>query len=70
MRVTEALIHQNKRNKEKNKIEEEEPTYCYKERAEGIHMMNRTSSEFSSCYEEGINVGESIFDRKAVFKTK
>ena len=72
MRVTEALIGQNKRNnnqKLRRQNEEEEPTLSYRKREQESWAINQNQSAFDSGMLEGINTRQSVFDKKAVFKT-
>lgn len=69
MRVTEALLRQNNQKKKKRQVEEEEETQRYKDRTLERWNINRTESAFSSPFDSGLNTGESIFDREAVFRT-
>lgn len=71
MRVTESLIRQNKINNLKRKQfnEDDEPTLRYKEENHGYWAINQNKSVFESSFSEGINTAESVFDRKAVFRT-
>ena len=72
MRVTESLISQNKiNNNKKNQFhEDEEPTMRYKEETHEYWAINQTKSVFESRFQEGINTAESVFDKKAVFRTE
>lgn len=71
MRVTEDLIRQNKiKNQKKNQFnEDDEPTMRYQEKSQEYWAINQNKSVFDSPMDEGINTGESVFDRKAVFRT-
>ena len=71
MRVTESLIRQNKINNQKKNFfhEDEEPTMRYKEESHEYWAMNQNKSVFHSKFQEGINTAESIFDKKAIFRT-
>lgn len=71
MRVTESLIRQNKlNNQKKNRFQEdEEPTMRYKEESREYWALNQNKSVFESGFQKGINTTESIFDKKAVFRT-
>ena len=71
MRVTESLIRQNKiNNHKKNQFnEEDEPTMCYQEERREYWALNQNKSVFESRFQHGINTKESVFDRKAIFKT-
>ncbi len=71
MRVTEALLRQN--NQKKKKIpaaEEKEETQRYQEQELERWDLNQTKSIFASPFGDGLNTGESIFDRQAVFRTE
>ena len=71
MRVTESLIRQNKINNKKNQFhEDEEATMRYKEENHEYWAMNQMKSVFESRFYEGINTAESVFDKKAVFRTE
>ena len=72
MRVTEALMRQNMKKKTdfRNREEEEEETLTYKERKQEYWSINRTKDVFASPMADGLNSGESVFDRQAVFRTK
>lgn len=75
MRVTEALIRQNERNKQQNQLkrqwkEEDEPTLRYKERNYEYWAINQKKQAFGSPFSDGINTKESIFDKNAIFKTE
>lgn len=72
MRVTESLIRQNKiNNMKRNQFnEDDEPTMCYKEERQEYRAINQTKSVFESSFSEGINTAESVFDKKAVFRTE
>lgn len=72
MRVTEALIRQNikKKNDLQNRKADEEETLTYKERKQEYWSINHTKDVFASPMAEGLNKGESVFDRQAVFRTK
>lgn len=71
MRVTESLIRQNRiKNEKKNQFDEDdEPTMRYKEERQEYWALNRNKSVFESSFSEGINTAESVFDKKAVFRT-
>ncbi|MBR5316444.1 MAG: hypothetical protein IKU39_00935 [Lachnospiraceae bacterium] len=71
MRVTESLIRQNKiKNQKKNQFNEDDaPTMRYKEESREYRVLNQNKSVFESKFQEGINTAESIFDKKAVFRT-
>lgn len=69
MRVTEALLWQNNQKKKKTPPEDEEETQAYRERRLERWSLNRTDSAFSSPFDDGLNTGESVFDRQAVFRT-
>ena len=71
MRVTESLIRQNKINNQRKNVwnEENEPAMCYKEERQEYWALNQNKSLFESSFSEGINTAESIFDKKAVFRT-
>lgn len=68
MRVTESLIRQNNRKKQSN-IGDEEETQSYQERKHEYWALNQNKQIYDSPFSEGINNGESIFDKKALFKT-
>lgn len=73
MRVTEALIRQNKINNEKRKSrinEDDEPTQAYQDRKLEWWSINQNKSVFASPMDDGLNSRESVFDRQAVFRTK
>lgn len=72
MRVTESLIRQNRiKNKKKNQfIEEDESTMRYKEEKQEYWALNQNKSVFESTFQEGINTAESVFDKKAIFRTR
>lgn len=72
MRVTESLIRQNKiNNQKKNQYnEDDEPTMRYREEKQEYWTLNQNKSVFESKFQEGINTAESIFDKKAVFRTE
>lgn len=74
MRVTEALIRQNRQNRMKknrrNENDDEEPTQAYKERGLEWWSINQQKSAFVSPMDDGINRRESVFDRQAVFRTE
>lgn len=72
MRVTESLIQQNKiNNQKKNQFnEEDESTMRYKEKTQEYWALNQSRSVFESEFQNGINTAESVFDRKAVFRTQ
>lgn len=72
MRVTESLIRQNKiKNQKKNFFnEDDEPTMRYKEESHEYWAINQNKSVFESSFSEGINTAESVFDKKAVFRTR
>ena len=70
MRVTDALIRQNKAKNKKNYNEDDEPTQSYKEKTLEWWSLNRNKSVFTSPMDNGINNRESVFDSKAVFRTK
>ena len=72
MRVTEALIRQNQIRKQQDRRrqnEDDEPTMRYREEKREYWAINQKKSVFDSSMNEGINTGESVFDRKAVFRT-
>lgn len=71
MNVTESLIRQNKiNNQKKNQYNEDgEPTMRYQDEVREYWTLNRNKSVFESRFQEGINTAESVFDRKAIFKT-
>lgn len=68
MRVTEALIRQSKRNTQKKEVSEEE-TQSYQERKYEYWAINQNKQAFDSPFSDGINTQESVFDKKALFKT-
>ena len=74
MRVTEALIRQNRQNRMKknrrNENDNEEPTQAYRERSLEWWSINQQKSAFASPMDDGINRRESVFDRQAVFRTE
>lgn len=73
MRVTEALIRQNKLNRmKKNQMldDDDEPTQAYQEKKLEWWSINQQKSAFVSPMDEGINNTESVFDKQAVFRTK
>lgn len=73
MRVTEALIRQNKLNRmKKNQMldDDDAPTQAYKEKKLEWWSINQQKSAFASPMDEGINNRESVFDKQAVFRTK
>lgn len=71
MRVTESLIRQNKiKNQKKNQFNEDnEPTMRYQEKKQEYWALNQNKSVFESQFQDGINTAESVFDKKAVFRT-
>lgn len=71
MRVTESLIRQNKiKNQKKNQFnEDDEPTMRYKEENHEYWALDQNKSVFESKFQDGINTAESVFDRKAIFRT-
>ncbi len=70
MRVTEALLRQNYQNRNKPKFDEDdEPTQTYNHEKKKWQALNQNRSAFDSVMEQGINSAESVFDRKAVFRT-
>ena len=71
MRVTESLIRQNKiNNRKKNQFnEDDEPTMRYREEKREYLALNQNKSVFESRLGKGINTAESVFDKKAVFRT-
>ena len=71
MRVTESLIRQNKiKNQKKNQFNEDnEPTMRYQEKKQEYWALNQNKSVFESKFQDGINTAESVFDKKAVFRT-
>ena len=70
MRVTDALIRQNQAKNKKKYNEDDEPTQAYKEKNLEWWSLNRSKSVFSSPMDNGINNRESVFDSKAIFRTK
>ena len=64
-------ITQNKRNTQiRNQYnEDDEPTMRYKDEKQEYWSLNQNKSVFESAYPGGINTAESVFDRKAIFKT-
>ena len=72
MRVTESLIRQNKiNNQKKNSFnEDDELTMRYKEENREYWALNQNKYVFQSSFQEGINTAESVFDKKAVFRTR
>ena len=72
MRVTEALLRQNmkKKNPFQSREPDEEETLSYRERKQEYRSINRAKDVFASPMADGLNTGESIFDRQAVFRTK
>ena len=73
MRVTEALIRQNKMNRmKKNRMmdDDDEPTQAYKEKKLEWWSINQQKTAFASPMDEGINNSRSVFDQQAVFRTK
>lgn len=71
MRVTESLLRQNNQKRKKSGTnEEDEPTQCYRERGVERWTINQTKTAFDSPFSEGINTGENVFDRQAVFRTR
>ncbi len=70
MRVTDALIRQNRTKNKKNYNEDDEPTQSYKEKELEWWALNRNKSVFTSPMDNGINNRESVFDSKAVFRTR
>ena len=73
MRVTEALIRQNKiyNEKRKNRVnEDDEPTQAYQDKKLEWWSINQNKSAFASPMDDGLNSRESVFDRQAVFRTK
>lgn len=70
MRVTDKLIHDAKKKREKNRLlpEEEEETFTYRIR-EKSGAVNQEPGAFGSAMEKGINTRKSVFDEGAVFET-
>lgn len=68
MRVTEALLRQNRQKKQKNK-EDDGETQCYQKRNSEYWALNQKKQIYPSPLSEGINTRENIFDKNAVFKT-
>lgn len=74
MRVTEALIRQNNRNRlrkqtQQDDFEDNEPTQAYKEKNLEWWSINQNKSAFASSMDHGINNQPSVFDKQAVFRT-
>ena len=71
MRVTESLIRQNKMNNlKRNQFhDDDEPTMRYKEEKRKYWALNQSKSVYESRFQDGINTTESVFDKKAVFRT-
>ena len=71
MSVTESLIRQNKiNNMKKNQLnEDDEPIMRYRNEVQVYWAMNQNNSVFDSKLQDGINTAESVFDKKAIFKT-
>ena len=74
MRVTEALIRQNSRNRlrkqsQQDDFDDNEPTQAYKEKQLEWWSINQNKSAFSSSMDDGINNNPSVFDKQAVFRT-
>lgn len=72
MRVTESLLRQNnlKRNQKNQKNEEDEPTQTYRKKEQHDWTLNQHKTVFASPMNEGLNTKGSIFDQRAVFRTK
>jgi len=68
MRVTDALIRQNNKKKQSNR-ENEEETLSYQERKHEYWALNQNKQIYDSPFSQGINNGENIFDKNALFKT-
>ena len=71
MRVTESLIRQNHKNNQKKNLfnEDDEPTMRYQDEAHEYWALNQNKSVFESSFSNGINTAESVFDKKAMFRT-
>ena len=72
MRVTESLLLQNNRKKiENNKnYEDEDPTQTYQEKGWEYWALNQQKTVFTSPMDDGLNSRGSVFEEKAVFRTK
>ena len=71
MRVTEALLRQNmQKQRELRNRNDEEETLTYKERKQAYWSINDAKDVFASPMADGLNSGESVFDKQAVFRTK
>ena len=72
MRVTDRLIRQNsanRRNQMKKRDNGPEDMIIEKP-VSTVTSLNRRKSVFESSMADGINTGESVFDRQAIFKTR
>ena len=70
MRVTEKLILENQKRKNKKKSGEEwEETMTYLSRNKKENINQRGSSTWKETMSSGINVNKSSFDRLATFHT-
>ena len=73
MGVTDRLLRQNNRDrikKRKAQNDDDEPTMRYKDKAYEYWAINQNKQSFESPMGSGINNAPSIFDSKAVFRTR
>ncbi len=70
MRVTEQLLRDRKRKEQLRKSgydDEDQETLTYAQRRKSP-SINAAPSTFASKMNEGINTGQNVFDRTAVFR--
>lgn len=71
MRVTEKLILENKKAKNRKRSpSEEEETLTYGVRSRGKYLNSADTDTYKSRMNRGINREENVFNRKATFHTR